>query len=147
MWVSWFLIFFGIIGILASTLWKKRDPLNITDTDDDEEYVDLDLQYYLATYRQRKDNYDEVDKIDSNDAGEVKKQSMNDNTNSWCFGKTQDNSISTLELTKVYGNFRTVDSLTIDIRSRDIVGFLGPNGAGKTTTIRMLCGLISPSNC
>lgn len=73
MWVSWFLILFGIIGILASTLWKKRDPLNITDTDDDEEHVDLDLQYYLATHRQRKDNYDEDDKIDSNDAGEVKK--------------------------------------------------------------------------
>ena len=70
---------------------------------------------------------------------------MNDNTNSWCFGKVQDNSISTLELTKVYGTFRAVDSLTIDIRSGDIVGFLGPNGAGKTTTIRMLCGLLSPS--
>lgn len=59
--------------------------------------------------------------------------------------KVQDNSISTIDLTKVYRDFRAVDSLTIDIRSGDIVGFLGPNGAGKTTTIRMLCGLLSPS--
>ncbi|HEY7079725.1 MAG TPA: ABC transporter ATP-binding protein [Nitrososphaeraceae archaeon] len=70
---------------------------------------------------------------------------MKENADRWCFSKVQDNSISTLELTKVYGNFRAVDSLTIDIRSGDIVGFLGPNGAGKTTTIRMLCGLLSPS--
>jgi ABC-2 type transport system ATP-binding protein len=59
--------------------------------------------------------------------------------------KVHDNSISTLNLTKVYRDFRAVDSLTIDIRSGDIFGFLGPNGAGKTTTIRMLCGLLSPS--
>jgi ABC-2 type transport system ATP-binding protein len=59
--------------------------------------------------------------------------------------KVHDNSISTLDLTKIYRNFRAVDSLTIDIRSGDIFGFLGPNGAGKTTTIRMLCGLLSPS--
>ena len=55
------------------------------------------------------------------------------------------NGITTSNLTKVYRNFRAVDSLTIDVNPGDIFGFLGPNGAGKTTTIRMLCGLLSPT--
>ena len=38
-----------------------------------------------------------------------------------------------------------VDTLNLEIRRGDILGFLGPNGAGKTTTIRMLLGLITPT--
>lgn len=34
MWVSWFLIIFGVVGITASALWKKRNPLEV-DSDDD----------------------------------------------------------------------------------------------------------------
>jgi hypothetical protein len=34
MWVSWFLIIFGVIGITVSAIWKKRNPLEI-DSDDD----------------------------------------------------------------------------------------------------------------
>ena len=34
MWVSWFLIIFGIIGIMVSALWQKRNPLEL-DSDDD----------------------------------------------------------------------------------------------------------------
>jgi ABC-2 type transport system ATP-binding protein len=56
-----------------------------------------------------------------------------------------DNGIVTSSLTKTYGDFKAVDSLSINIASGDIFGFLGPNGAGKTTTIRMLCGLLSPT--
>jgi ABC-2 type transport system ATP-binding protein len=56
------------------------------------------------------------------------------------------NGISTSNLSKLYGNFHAVNSLTIDVSPGDIFGFLGPNGAGKTTTIRMLCGLLSPSS-
>lgn len=56
------------------------------------------------------------------------------------------NGISTSNLSKIYGNFHAVNSLTIDVNPGDIFGFLGPNGAGKTTTIRMLCGLLSPSS-
>jgi len=73
MWVSWFLIIFGVIGILASTLWKKRDPLSITDPDDDEEHVDLDVQNFRANHMQPKYKNDEIGKIDSRDAGELKK--------------------------------------------------------------------------
>jgi hypothetical protein len=73
MWVSWFLILFGIIGILASTMWKKRDPLKIVDPDDDEEHVNLDVQNFRASHMQPKNKNDEIGKIESHDAGEVKK--------------------------------------------------------------------------
>lgn len=54
--------------------------------------------------------------------------------------------IKATNLTKLYDNgFMAVDSLNIQVNKGDIYGFLGPNGAGKTTTIRMLNGLISPT--
>jgi len=48
-------------------------------------------------------------------------------------------------LTKRFGDFTAVDHVTFQIHSGEIFGWLGPNGAGKTTTIRMLLGLIQPS--
>ena len=48
-------------------------------------------------------------------------------------------------LTKVIGEKTIVDSVSFDLRPGEIFGFLGPNGAGKTTTIRMLVGLIRPT--
>lgn len=48
-------------------------------------------------------------------------------------------------LTKAFGGFVAVDSITFSIRRGEIFGFLGPNGSGKTTTIRMLCGLLLPT--
>jgi ABC-2 type transport system ATP-binding protein len=48
-------------------------------------------------------------------------------------------------LTKRYGEFRAVDGLDLTIERGTLFGFLGPNGAGKTTTIRMILGLILPS--
>jgi ABC-2 type transport system ATP-binding protein len=48
-------------------------------------------------------------------------------------------------LTKRYGEFRAVDGLDLAIERGTLFGFLGPNGAGKTTTIRMVLGLILPS--
>ena len=49
------------------------------------------------------------------------------------------------DLTKRFGDFTAVDGVTFSIRRGTIFGFLGPNGAGKTTTIRMLLGLLRPS--
>jgi len=50
-------------------------------------------------------------------------------------------------LTKRYENgFLAVNNLNIHVKKGDIFGFLGPNGAGKTTTIRMLNGLIKPTD-
>jgi ABC-type multidrug transport system ATPase subunit len=60
--------------------------------------------------------------------------------------RTRQNGISISNLTKVYGSFKAVDSLNLEISPGDLFGFLGPNGAGKTTTIRILCGLLSPSS-
>jgi ABC-2 type transport system ATP-binding protein len=49
-------------------------------------------------------------------------------------------------LTKLFGNLRAVDHLDLDVPRASIYGFLGPNGSGKSTTIRMLCGLLTPSD-
>jgi ABC-2 type transport system ATP-binding protein len=49
-------------------------------------------------------------------------------------------------LTKRFGDFTAVDSVSFKIRRGEIFGFLGPNGAGKTTTIRMLLGLLHPTD-
>ena len=48
-------------------------------------------------------------------------------------------------VSKIYGRFTAVDSLSLEVASGEIFGFLGPNGAGKTTTIRMMMGLLLPS--
>ncbi|AWC27260.1 ABC transporter ATP-binding protein [Bacillus cytotoxicus] len=54
--------------------------------------------------------------------------------------------IKTTNLTKVYGKQKSVDHLNINVNKGEIYGFIGRNGAGKTTTIRMLLGLIKPTN-
>lgn len=46
---------------------------------------------------------------------------------------------------KRYGSFTAVDGLDLDVHAGEIFGFLGPNGAGKTTTIRMVAGVLQPS--
>ena len=53
--------------------------------------------------------------------------------------------IETHGLCKHFGKRKAVDSLTISIPAGTIAGFVGPNGAGKTTTIRLLLGLVRPS--
>ncbi len=53
--------------------------------------------------------------------------------------------IRTQGLTRRFGTLTAVDSVDLDIRQGEVYGFLGPNGAGKTTLIRMLMGLLTPS--
>ena len=48
-------------------------------------------------------------------------------------------------LVKRYGAFTAVDGVSLDVAPGEIHGFLGPNGAGKTTTIRMIAGLLKPT--
>jgi ABC-2 type transport system ATP-binding protein len=48
-------------------------------------------------------------------------------------------------LTKKIGDFTAVDHISFSVPVGEIFGFLGSNGAGKTTTIRMLCGIIEPT--
>lgn len=48
-------------------------------------------------------------------------------------------------LTRKFGDFTAVDQISFSVRKGEVFGWLGPNGAGKTTTIRMLLGLIKPT--
>ena len=48
-------------------------------------------------------------------------------------------------LSKHFGALHAVSSLDLDVPRGQIYGFLGPNGSGKSTTIRMLCGLLTPT--
>ncbi len=48
-------------------------------------------------------------------------------------------------LTKRFGDFTAVDHVSFAVEKRSIFGFLGPNGSGKTTVIRMLCGILEPT--
>ncbi len=54
--------------------------------------------------------------------------------------------ISVSQLTKRFGSFTAVNSITFDVKRGEIFGFLGANGAGKTTAMRMLCGLSFPTS-
>lgn len=54
--------------------------------------------------------------------------------------------ISVQNLTKRFGDFTAVDSITFDVSKGEIFGFLGANGAGKTTAMKMLIGISKPSD-
>jgi len=53
--------------------------------------------------------------------------------------------VKTVDLTKIYGEKRAVDRLTLELHRGDLFGFIGPNGSGKTTTMRMLATLLQPT--
>lgn len=57
-----------------------------------------------------------------------------------------ENAIEAKGLTKRFGNFTAVDHLDLEVKKGSIFGFLGPNGSGKSTCIRMLCGVLEPSD-
>lgn len=57
-----------------------------------------------------------------------------------------DIAVSMRGLGRRFGNFRAVKDVTFDVGRGEIFGFLGPNGAGKSTTIRMLCGILAPTD-
>ncbi len=50
-------------------------------------------------------------------------------------------------VSKIYGDGskKAVDDLSWDIEDGKITGFIGPNGAGKTTTLKMITGILAPS--
>jgi len=54
--------------------------------------------------------------------------------------------ISCRQLTKRFGDFTAVDSLSFEVEEGAICAFLGPNGAGKSTTLKMLTGLLPPTS-
>lgn len=54
--------------------------------------------------------------------------------------------VTVQDLEKRFGSFIAVNRVTFQVAKGEIFGFLGPNGAGKSTTIRMLCGILTPSD-
>lgn len=54
--------------------------------------------------------------------------------------------ITARQLTRKFGDKTAVDHIDLDIPAGRIYGFLGPNGSGKSTTLRMLCGMLLPSD-
>src|SRR5438045_6735839 len=53
--------------------------------------------------------------------------------------------IETHHLTRRFGDFTAVDAIDLRVERGMFYGFLGPNGAGKSTTIKMLTGLLAPT--
>ncbi len=60
-------------------------------------------------------------------------------------GTGHDVAVRVDHLTRRFQDFVAVDDISFEVPRGEIFGFLGPNGAGKSTTIRMLCGLLAPS--
>jgi len=56
-----------------------------------------------------------------------------------------ENSVEVENLVKRFGSFTAVDHVSFSTRQGEVFGFLGPNGSGKSTTIRILCGLLYPT--
>lgn len=56
------------------------------------------------------------------------------------------NTIEVNNLTKIFGTFTSVDSISFQVKEGEIFGFLGANGAGKSTTIKMLCAILEPTS-
>ena len=54
--------------------------------------------------------------------------------------------IELIDLTKKYGEFKAVNDLNLCVKKGEVFGFIGPNGAGKTTTIKMMGGILEPTN-
>jgi ABC-2 type transport system ATP-binding protein len=48
-------------------------------------------------------------------------------------------------ITKKFGIYRAVDHVSFRVKAGEVLGYLGPNGAGKSTTIKMLAGLLDPT--
>ena len=54
--------------------------------------------------------------------------------------------IEVVGLTRRFGSFTAVDSISFEVQPGEVFGFLGANGAGKTTAIRMLIGALAPTS-
>ena len=54
--------------------------------------------------------------------------------------------LTTDNLTKIYGDKRAADAVSLHIKKGDVYGLIGRNGAGKTTVLKMICGLATPTS-
>ncbi len=58
---------------------------------------------------------------------------------------SSEGAVVTEGLTKRFGKLTAVDHVNLRVQAGELYGFLGPNGSGKTTTLRMLCGILEPT--
>lgn len=56
-----------------------------------------------------------------------------------------ESAIKVNNIVKDYGEVRALNGISFDVKPAEMFGLVGPDGAGKTTTIRLLCGLLSPT--
>ena len=59
---------------------------------------------------------------------------------------SQEKIITVKNLTKIFGSFTAVNSISFEVNKGEIFGFLGANGAGKTTAMKMLIGISKPTS-
>jgi ABC-2 type transport system ATP-binding protein len=71
--------------------------------------------------------------------------SVNIQTDSTQAGNGRGPAIETFDLVRRFGDFKAVDRINLRVARGSFFGFLGPNGAGKSTTIKMLTGLLAPT--
>jgi ABC-2 type transport system ATP-binding protein len=57
-----------------------------------------------------------------------------------------DDAIKISNLSKLFGDIKAVDTISLNVRQGEMFGIVGPDGAGKTTTMRMLCGILAPTS-
>lgn len=55
-------------------------------------------------------------------------------------------SISVSSVTKLYGEQKALNNVSLEVKSSEVVGFLGPNGAGKSTMMKIICNYIPPTS-
>ena len=56
-----------------------------------------------------------------------------------------DNGIEVRQVSRDFGKVRALDKVSLAVPKGEIYGLLGPNGSGKSTLIRILCGLLAPT--
>lgn len=60
--------------------------------------------------------------------------------------RMNDDAIKISNLSKLFGDIKAVDTISLNVRQGEMFGIVGPDGAGKTTTMRMLCGILAPTS-